>query len=234
MASVPPSDSAPPKKPARGLRGSAEAIQQRRDVIIEAAKTVFARHGIRAASLRKIAEAAGATTGAIFTYYDSKSGLYADVLCDSMAALSDRIQVVRAAHPRGERGAAVLHTVLDFYQERPHDFDLSFYLFHGQQPAGLGRELDRKLNVQMRQIIEQVADTLTGDGIDAGQEVFTLGLSAMAHVFGVVLMAKTGRLRTLRQDPHELLDLYVAMATSRAPGPLSSNPRDGASTNASE
>lgn len=183
--------------------------QLRRELMIDAAKAVFARHGIEGTSLRKIAQAAGATTGAIFSHYRSKQELYADVLCDSMATLTRELEAARDTAKAGRQAEQVLVTVLAFYQARPNDFDLSFYLFGGTEPGTLGRELDRRLNGQMQGVIALVGAVLAEDSLAPAADSFRYGVAAMAHVFGVTLMFKTGRLKALRQDPRELIAIYV-------------------------
>lgn len=176
---------------------------------MEAAKAVFAAHGIQGASMRRIAQAAGATTGGIYSQYDSKQALYADVLSDSMAVLTARLETVRGAAPEGARLEAVLRTIFEFYRERPGDFDLSFYLFGGAEPGSLGRELDRRLNAQMRGVIELVAAVMAEEGHGGGESAFPAAVGTMTHLFGLVLMFKTGRLRALRQDPMDLLAIHM-------------------------
>lgn len=183
--------------------------QFRRDLILDAARAVFAEHGIAGASLRKIAQAAGATTGGIYSHYESRQALYADVLWDSMAALTERLEAARDAAPPGARLAVVLETVFAFYRERPNDFDLSFYLFGGGGPGSLGKDLDRRLNDQMRGVIELVAEVMAAEGYAPEAEAFPRAVATMAHLFGLVLMFKTGRLKALKQDPRALLAIHI-------------------------
>src|SRR3954471_3812383 len=108
----------------------------KRSLIRDAAKDVFTREGIDGASLRAIAKQAGYTTGAIYVHYATKEELYADVLGESLDALLAQLEPARGD------ASEVLHALLGFYRDRPHDFDLSFYLFGGTRPVGLNAELD--------------------------------------------------------------------------------------------
>jgi AcrR family transcriptional regulator len=47
--------------------------------IIDTAKALFDEHGYEDVTLRRIAKAAGVSTGAIFANYDGKAALYRDV-----------------------------------------------------------------------------------------------------------------------------------------------------------
>ena len=60
--------------------------------IIESARKEFLRNGYRKASLRKIAEQAGITTGALYTRYDSKDALFCSLLQDCMTSIFEGIQ----------------------------------------------------------------------------------------------------------------------------------------------
>src|SRR5690349_14404310 len=50
-------------------------VEARRTSILEAAHTVFARRGIKSATMAEIAETAGVSAGAIYRYFDSKEAL---------------------------------------------------------------------------------------------------------------------------------------------------------------
>jgi len=176
----------------------ARVSDYKRSLIRDAAKGVFARQGIEGASLRAIAKAAGYTTGAIYVHYATKEELYADVLRESLDALVTELGAVRAQPRR------VLRALLDFYRERPHDFDLSFYLYGGTRPVGLNPELNRELNARMTAIVD-----LVGEGLGSPERSRHLGTAATSYVFGVLLMLHTGRLQVLRERPERLLDTYL-------------------------
>src|SRR6476661_3027955 len=60
---------------------------ERRDQIVSATATVFARRGFRAASTAELAEAAGISDGLIFRYFPTKAELYEAVLDRAIANL---------------------------------------------------------------------------------------------------------------------------------------------------
>jgi len=182
----------------------------KRGLIREAARDVFARRGIEAASMRAIAAQAGCTTGAIYVHYATKEELYAELLGESLDALLEVLAAARDGAPKGRRGRAVLRAMLDFYRRRPQDFDLSFYL-HGGAPrrAGLSRELDRGLNARMAEIVDLVGDAIVADGGGPAGRRRHLGTAASASVFGVVLMLRTGRLDVLGETPDAVLETLV-------------------------
>ena len=179
----------------------------KRGLIRDAARSVFARSGIDGASMRAIAAEAGSTTGAIYVHYATKEELYADLLGESLEDLLQTLAAARMAASDGHGGRAVLRALLGFYRSRPQDFDLSFYLHGGApRPVGLSRELNRRLNARMREVIDLVGDALVADGRGEPGDRRHLGTAASASVFGIVLMLRTGRLRVLDEDADALLD----------------------------
>jgi AcrR family transcriptional regulator len=59
-----------------------EQAQRRREQLIDAALSVFARQGVDGASIKDVAAAAGVTAGLLYHYFDSKEDLVAAVLAE--------------------------------------------------------------------------------------------------------------------------------------------------------
>lgn len=99
--------------------------------IIEAARAEFLEKGYRGASLRKIAERAGVTVGAIQTRYASKEALFAGLLQPLLREIEALFQSTRADYDAGAEGdllaglkasmrhesAAILRLMFDHYEE---------------------------------------------------------------------------------------------------------------------
>lgn len=176
----------------------------KRELIRDAAKQVFAAHGIEGASVREIAKTAGYTTGAIYTYFASKEDLYAEVLRDSLDALFAEVR--GAADAAGEhRAAAALRGLWTFYDTRRSDFELGFYPSGGARPVGLTRELDRELNARLDQVIDVIGEGMVTDGLVAPERAHRAAVAHAIWVFGLLLMTKTGRLRSLDEDAEQQL-----------------------------
>ena len=54
---------------------------ERRVVIVDAAKPLFARHGFAGTTTRQIAQAAGVSEALLFQHFPSKAALYREILC---------------------------------------------------------------------------------------------------------------------------------------------------------
>lgn len=101
------------------------------DKIIAAAREEFLDKGYSGASLRKIAEKAGVTVGAIQTRYKSKDELFASLLEPLLSEIKALFQETRADYDAGigmdfqaglkasmeHESAAILHLIFDHYED---------------------------------------------------------------------------------------------------------------------
>jgi AcrR family transcriptional regulator len=199
-----------------GRRERRRAVNDyRREIILAAARRVFAAQGLEGASLRAIAQEAGYTHGALYFHYASKEEIYGDLLAGSLDRL---LNAVRAGVPMmaapDERLRCAALAFFDYYRDRPDDLDLGFYLFRGMKPLGLTRELNAELNGKLRTILAEWEQALRDLGLaaDAAQRE-TVAL--FGHAVGLLLLVHTGRMRTLGFDARELMADYVASLQAR-------------------
>ncbi|SRR5258708_5075234 len=182
----------------------------RRDAVLAAAHKVFGEAGLDGATIRAIAQAAGYTPGAVYSYYPTKEAIYADILAHSLGALRAAVvgEMERASDGEPKLRAAI-RAFFEYYRQRPQELELGLYLFHGVRPAGLGRDLDRSLNSRliavMRRISAAIAQVGGLDPLAAHRET----VAAVCHVMGVLLMANTGRLKIFDSEPDGLIEHYL-------------------------
>jgi AcrR family transcriptional regulator len=196
----------------------------KKELIRDAAKRVFVEAGLQGASVREIAKAAGYTTGAIYAQYASKEEVYADILRESLTDMANALEQAAAAAEPGRRGAAALRAWYIYFRDRPAEFDLGFYLYGGVKPAGVGKELNRELNVRLKRVYAVVADALEADGLATASEKHERCVAGASWMFGILLMLKTGRLKILAVDVERLVDeclatFYRGIPSSRRNGP---------------
>ena len=194
-----------------------EAIRAfKRAAILEAARRVFAEKGLDGASLRQIAAEAGYTPGAIYYHYPDKEHVYGDVLAHSLAALGRAVKQAAAAAPDAEaRLRAAARAFFAYYRDHPEEFDLSFYLERGIRPRGLTPELNRQLNGRLIAILQVIADAVAEfAAIEAG-EANTETVALVGHLCGVLLMDRSGRLRTLGFEAGDLVDRDLDQLVAR-------------------
>ena len=82
--------------------------RERRDELIDAALTTFAKRGYQGASLKDIAEAAGVTDGLLIHYFGSKANLLRAVLSERQS-LAAMVEQIVAEAPDDDPAAAIRH-----------------------------------------------------------------------------------------------------------------------------
>jgi len=185
--------------------------EAKRALILDAALRVFARDGLREASIRAIAKEAGYATGAIYAYFPSKEHIYAAGLREALQRLQAATEAASA--PVGDAAARYVAASLaffDFYDANPRDLDMGFYLFAGgMAPRGLSDdEVNRELNAALLDALEPAraaAEQLVG-----AQEATRLTAEAFAHTSGLLLLRHTHRLNLFKLDARELMQRYLA------------------------
>jgi AcrR family transcriptional regulator len=89
-----------------------------REAVVEAAAKIFLRDGFQAASVRRVAAAAGMTTGAIYSSFEGKADLFLAVLEEKLdPRLEEMYGTVREA-PMGEVGARVGEQFSAYLEQR--------------------------------------------------------------------------------------------------------------------
>jgi AcrR family transcriptional regulator len=198
----------------------------KRELIREAAKRVFAEVGLHQTSVREIAKAAGYTTGAIYAQYASKEEVYADILRESLTSMAIAVEQAAAAAQTGRKGAAALRAWFEYFRERPVEYDLGFYLYGGAKPAGVGKDLNRELNVRLKRVYTAAADALQADGLVRASEKHERAVAGASWMFGILLMFRTGRLKILAVDVDLLVDECLATFYRGTVSPHAKRSRD--------
>jgi AcrR family transcriptional regulator len=192
-------------------RSRREAVNgHKRDIILDAAKQVFAEEGLEGASLRAIAVRAGYTAAALYFHFDSKEAISAEVLKASLAALGRTVDgAVAQAKSPAQRLKAAAMSFFRYYADNPRDLDLGFYLFRGgMKPAGLGSERDETLNAALEAALRPIADAAIALGASR-QKANLLMVDCFAHATGLLLLLHTGRIRMFGASAPDLMERYV-------------------------
>lgn len=188
----------------------------RRALVLDAARAAFFELGMEKTSMREIAQRAGYTPGAIYSYFPSKEAVYGALLEESLDRLNERVrQALAGKDTPVERLRAAALAFFCFYQANPRDLDLGFYLFQGMKPRGLTPELNEALNARLLEALQPVEAELKGLGLSqaaALQEVTAL----FAHAVGLLVLSHTGRIRMFRQASQDLFDEYLERLVRRA------------------
>lgn len=196
-------------------RRHAVLADARRQLVLEAARATFLELGMEKTGMREIAQRAGYTPGAIYSYFPSKEALYGALLEESLQRLDQRVQAACAGSARpADRLRAAATAFFDFYRENPRDLDLGFYLFQGLQPRGLTPELDRALNRRLQDALQPMQEALEALGLPAPVALRET-TALFAHIVGLLLLSHTGRIRMFRQAPGDLFADYLAQLLQR-------------------
>lgn len=182
----------------------------KRALILEAAREVFTAEGLEGASLRAIAARAGYTPAALYSHFESKEAIYAEVLQASLAALARAVDaaVAEARGPRQRLYAAAM-AFFDFYARNPCDLDLGFYLLRGgMKPAGLGRARDEALNAALEVALAPIAEAAAALGASETTAKMLM-VDIFAHATGLLLLLHTGRIRMFGASAAALMEAHV-------------------------
>jgi TetR/AcrR family transcriptional regulator len=193
-----------------------DSRQQRREAVLAAARAVFEIKGLDGASIRLIAEQAGCTTGSIYPYFKGKEEIYAEVLSQSLKDYLKHLLagMAKASGPKGQFEAA-LWSHFKFYESRPSDLSLALYLFNGLKPQGLTRELDGRLNEQLKRIHATFTDSLRALANCSAREADSeIGLH-FSMLFGLLTLYHTRRTKVFRIDPRALLKTHIQRSLER-------------------
>jgi AcrR family transcriptional regulator len=189
----------------------------KRQIILDAARRVFEKHGLVGANMRAIAAEAGYTASAIYNHYRSKEEIYGDLLAQSLdwlnAAVTEAADEGMSAAQRTEQHALAFY---DFYLEHPRELDLGFYLFQGMRPLGLTHEINETLNQRLRGALSGVERGLVELGCN-GELAVRETTALFGHCVGLLLLTHTGRIRMFGQDGRELFRAYVESLLERMP-----------------
>lgn len=194
----------------KGQRRREAVSEHKRELILDAAKQIFAEEGLEGASLRAIAVRAGYTPAALYFYFESKEAIYAEVLKASLASLGEAVhEAVAQTRTVAQRLKAAAMGFFRFYTENPRDLDLGFYLFRGgMKPAGLGRARDETLNAALEAALRPIADAALELGASR-QKANLLMVDCFAHATGLLLLLHTGRIRMFGASAADRMETYV-------------------------
>ena len=190
----------------------------RRQSVLDAARSAFFELGMERTSMREIAQRAGYTVGAIYSYFASKEEVYGALLAESLERLNARVQQALEGRTDAEERVQCSATAFfDFYRENPRDLDLGFYLFQGMNPRGLTPELNEKLNARLRDALQPTQDALQALGLPARRALAEV-TALFAHTVGLLVLSHTGRIRMFKQASQDLFDAYLRQLVARATG----------------
>jgi AcrR family transcriptional regulator len=139
--------------------------QQRREQLIEVARSAFAERGYEAASIEEIAHRARITKPVVYEHFGGKEGLYAVVVDRETKSLLERItDALDAVSPRLMLEQAAL-AFLTYIQERPEGFHV---LVRDSPAAGATGSFASVIGDIASQVEYILVDEFSKRGFDSG------------------------------------------------------------------
>ena len=191
------------------VRRQQAMVDARRAMVLDAAKTVFAKVGLERASMREIAKQAGYTPGALYAYYPSKQALLAALLDDLLRRLQAVVQLAKPAKGRTDAGVVTKGQAwLAFFISQPREMELALSLLVGAGTLRVSPEISRALHVQVRKTLDPVGAALIAMGVAPRQVELELE-ALLAQGLGLLLSQDTTRLQSSEQSPEALFASYL-------------------------
>jgi len=180
--------------------------EARRELILSAARKLFAEKDFRSVTVREIAKAVEVSPGTIYRYYDSLDDLFLDVF---FAGARDLTELVDAACKTGD--GCSLKRFCEIYVGYLNE-NISFYQMMGHFMLGgkLSREATKKLNPIMRGLMDVIEGIVRGAGLP-GQTRF-VAHALFSALNGVMISYARYPGRSLDEIRHHTLRLAGVVA----------------------
>ena len=137
---------------------------QRRDDILQAARTVFFERGFHAATVDEIAEAAEVSKGTVYLYFDTKETILAHLLLEGLDMLVTELEAAYAANRRlaaRTRLRRMARAYLRFFQQNPEYYRLLMAFDRGQFQATLDAGVYQEVHARSLNGIEWLERAVT-------------------------------------------------------------------------
>ena len=131
------------------------------DKIIRAAKSEFLKHGYQKASLHKIVEVAGITTGALYTRYKNKDELFCSLIIPALQEIAAKAGPLTEGYMKAQNTGNAEAIISAIRSESRFYLDLLFehydecvLLFCKSEGSSIRENLDRMMEQKSRQTVE--------------------------------------------------------------------------------
>lgn len=171
-------------------RQRTDTVQRhKREAIVEAAMRTFADTGVEGASVRAIAERAGYTPGALYTYFEDKEALVSACLAHSLGRVLAALRRADGAAGTGDALGACARAFHAYYRANPAEFALLV----GRPRVGRTAAGERAVNGRLIALLAWIESRRqTEPGTDGAETV-----ALFTHLCGLVLAEQTGWLAML-------------------------------------
>ena len=143
----------------------------RRQIILDAALTLFAARDFRSVTVREIAKQAGISIGTIYNYYSNLTELFLDVFLNSAEEITQLLDQLSDQKP------APLETICELYIGFLND-NMTFYqmMSHFMLGGDLSPDATQKLDTQMKELMNRLETALIAAGLDKNTRIIAHAL----------------------------------------------------------
>ncbi len=161
--------------------------------ILDEAREIYVKEGFETLSMRKVAQKAGITAGAIYWHYPKKEALVAEIFIDGVKTFSEYMFRSLSGRTPAERLTICMEAFLQFALEQPKHFEVFFL----KRPDIVGteqyREFDNQRLVAFRILMDRVRECMD-DGLINKGSVYDYSLLLLTSSQGLVTLYLMGQL----------------------------------------
>jgi AcrR family transcriptional regulator len=129
--------------------------QERRDSILDAARTVFFKKGYLGATIRDIAFEAALSPGLIYHYFDNKDDIYGAICEEAFKILIKKVEEANSVQgPIMDRLVLLAKSYIGFYQDYTEYFEIISFKELGFKKVGLSQKIISNLDHLSRRALE--------------------------------------------------------------------------------
>lgn len=184
-----------------------QAREQRRNVILGAARNTFFEKGYQNTTIKEITDRAGLSIGTFYLYFEDKVDVYKCVLLEGVIALEAHLRQ-SVAGANGDTSTEKLQKVgrayLDFYRQYPEYFDIIAVLNLTEEELRENRSrISREIDKKARSLLKFVEAVVREGMIRREFQVQNSGAAATglwAMLDGILVLFHRRNLTLLRQD----------------------------------
>lgn len=203
--------SATVKKPKSTAMRREREREARRQLILRAAKSVFAERGFLNTTIEEIAGRCELAVGTLYRYFQSKEEIYVSLLFEAMEMFREAIEAAKnSGAPPQEQLRTVWRFFYDFYREQPEYYSAFMFLHNEGLRDAISPDVIKEINQRARANFQLVAEIVQA-GVDAGTYRSDLDTRGVADVLwsllmGIVQLVETRRNLGAPADTLEMLE----------------------------
>lgn len=191
--------------------------EARRTAILDAAREVFFRKGLLAATMDEIAQRAELSKGTLYLYFRTKEEIYVSLLNEGMDILIDSFKKALASRAAADTLLRRLKDVYyRFYKEHREYFTILFLYFHTGIRGKLSRALMDSCETKAISCLQVLVDLIEKgikDGVFRPCDPWQTVLVGWTSFNGIIMLAEQDHQHAslLKFDLKELLDLSIEL-----------------------